>query len=123
MKKRTVLPLVLLLLVGCAKTTVHPGTYNQVDSDAYTVLLDAQQTLVGAQANITSGKWPAAWNEYINSAGNAYNISMASYTAYHNIAVGLKQGDLTAAQQQMQQDLRLLTSSIKVLLKATGGAK
>lgn len=117
--------LALLLFVGCTKqpATVHPGTFNQFDSNAYTTLLDAQATLQGAQANIANGKWPAAWNEYINEAGNFYNIAMNSYNAYHNTLAGLQTGDINALQTQLQFSLNNLTDSIKKMVEKTGGVK
>jgi len=120
-----VLALLLIPVLACQKTpvVVHPGTFNQFDSNAYTALLDAQKTLNEAQVNIASGKWPAAWNQYVNQAGAAYNIALPAYNTYHNTLAGLQAGDVNQLQVQLKTDLDQLTSAIQALLKASGGAK
>ena len=67
-----VIPLLAILLSGCAKS-IRPGSIDAVDSKTYDTLLIAQSVLDNAKVAVLQGKLPASAKPIINSCGEAYN--------------------------------------------------
>ena len=104
------LPLILLIsLLGCHKQAqVHPGAISNIDSYAYDILLVEQDAITSAKAAYLAGSLPPASKGPLNIAIAQYNVTQASWQAYH--AGG---GDAT----KLQQSLTALVAAVGELQK------
>lgn len=121
---------VVLLLVlsnlGCQKNVVaHPNQINSFDGQTYDALTSAQAALDEAKAQYAQGKFAAVPNAklIINSAGQAYETSRLAWQTWRDITLGVKPGNPTVAQEQLQMDMNQLAVQIANVVKLTTGGK
>jgi hypothetical protein len=121
MKRRfSVLPLLLLLLVGlgCAAkkpaATLPPGAINQFDATSYRVLSDAQAAINSVKADIAAGKVTATDEEkkVLNQIIADYNSANDLYQAYHSQAT-TDTGGLSRAINQLVSDIAAVSSQFQ----------
>lgn len=129
MKQRRIgAPVLLLMLLvlsfGCAKkVTPHPNQINSFDGQAYDALTYAQAALDEAKAQYQKGSLPPGSKDIINAAGAAYETARTSWSTWRDIAQGLKAGDATASQAQLQTDIAQMTAAIAKVVQLITSAK
>lgn len=98
--------------ISCTKViTIHPGAADAFDSQAYDRLLEAQAALNAAKAEFEAGRLPPVAKDFINAAGEAYNIARKARAVYH---------DTKGNRNEVEADLVNLTAEIAKVLKLGG---
>jgi hypothetical protein len=119
-KKFSVLPLVLVLVVGlgCAAkkpaATLPPGAINQFDATSYRVLSDAQAAINSVKGDIAAGKVTPTEGEkkILNQIIADYNSANDLYQAYHLQATTDTAG-LSRAINQLVSDIAAVSSQFQ----------
>ena len=127
MKKKNLVPLVLLLAlsVACVKNVNAPipGSANAFDSSSYLSLVTTDSVIQSAKADLAASKLPPSVAGNVKTALNgliqAYNIANVSYQAYHTAALS---GQATADQQfAVQTGLANVQTAMAGLTQAKAG--
>lgn len=116
------LALTITLLSACAHKpyVVHPGSLNEFDSRSADALAIYQADLTQAKQNITDGIWPSSYGQYVDKAGESYNVARQSFVTWRDVATGVKTGDPAALQAQFAVDLQSLADQISSLFAKAG---
>lgn len=117
--------LVLLLFVGCAAHTTHPGAANTFDSNSYDTVLVTENVIETTKTDLANNAFPASITGNIKTALNnliqGYNIADTAYKTYHAAALA---GQATSAQQTaLTSALTNLNSQTAALTTAKAGSK
>jgi hypothetical protein len=121
MKRRfSVLPLLLVLLIGLGGATkkpvatLPPGAINQFDATSYRVLSDAQAAINSVKADIAAGKVTPTDEEkkVLNQIIADYNSANDLYQAYHSQAT-TDTGGLSRAINQLVSDIAAVSSQFQ----------
>jgi hypothetical protein len=119
-RKFSVLPLLLVLLVGlgCAAkkpaATLPAGAINQFDATSYRVLSDAQAAINSVKSDISAGKVTPTEEEkkVLNQIIADYNSANDLYQAYHSQATTDTAG-LSRAINQLISDIAAVSSQFQ----------
>jgi hypothetical protein len=112
----------VLLTIGCQKkVTPHPNQLNAFDGQAYDSLVSAQAALDEAKGQYASGKLPPTSKAVINDAGAAYESARTGWVYWRDVSMGIKSGDVNAAQEKLQEDLTQLATAIAKVAAIKGG--
>ena len=99
MKRFLAVPLMALMLSGCAARAVHPGAANAFDSSAFDTLDITHGVIENTKTDIAAGAFDASLVPNIKAALNdlivAYNVADSAYLVYHVAALS---GTATVAQ-------------------------
>lgn len=115
--------LLIFSTVACQKrATPHPNQLNAFDGQVYDSLVSAQAALDAAKGQYASGKLPASSKEVINDAGTAYESARTGWVYWRDLSMGIKSGDVNAAQATLQQDLAQLANAIAKVAALKGGS-
>jgi predicted lipoprotein len=128
--RKAVISLVIVLLavtftVGCQKNlvTAHPNQINTFDGQTYDTLVTAQAALDEAKSQFAQGKLPAGSKIVINAGGAAYEAARSSWATWRDISLGVKAGDVNAAQLQLNSDMLAMATAIAKVVALTGGGR
>ena len=119
-RKFSVLPLLLVLLVGLGCAAKKPaamlpaGAINQFDATSYRVLSDAQAAINSVKSDISAGKVTPTEEEkkVLNQIIADYNSANDLYQAYHSQATTDTAG-LSRAINQLISDIAAVSSQFQ----------
>jgi hypothetical protein len=112
-----------MFTLGCQKNvvTAHPNQINSFDGQTYDALVTAQAALDEAKTQFAAGKLPTGSKVVINAGGAAYEAARTSWATWRDISLGVKAGDVNAAQVQLNSDMLAMAQAIAKVVALTGG--
>jgi hypothetical protein len=118
------IPILALLLAGCAAHQIHPGAANTFDSNSYDAVLVTHNLIETTKTDLANNAFPASIAGNVKTALNdlikAYDIADTSYVTYHQAALA---GNATAAQQTTLTNALSALSTQTAALTAAKAAK
>lgn len=131
---RLAIPLALcVMLAGCPKNQIHPGTANAFDSNVYDTLLTADNVIQTTKSDLAANKFPASIAGNVKTALNllitAYDAADTFYcgapvgtqcaaSSYHSLVMA---GSATASETQQMTSLQSSVNTATTNLTAAKG--
>ena len=75
--------LISLMLSGCARYVIHPGSVNKLDSVTYDSLLTAKTIIDTSREQFAAGTLPVRLKPIVNSIVAAYDAANPIYQDWH----------------------------------------